>query len=560
MTEVRFEGKRTAVAPMTVGQLNIAKWIAATPDAPTTLMDQVFTVPEGTTVDDVVECLGVLVSRHEGLRSRYTLGHPGEQHVLASGTIPVDVHEVTSDETAGDGAGRLVALLRERTFDVAAESPVRFALGVSDGQVRYAVAVYSHLVVDFQAIMLLDREFAELVADASARTVGDPPTQPVDRAELERQPGRRRRLDQASRHWIKTLRVAPAHPYVRPRVGPATGSGATGFASPASALALDRIAARTQVSRPTIVLGAFCALLSRRTGYTTCRFPMLSANRFEADLAGYVGSLAQASFVTVEVGDASFDALVRRAFSAVVRSGMSGAYDVYDQHARSERVKAERGIRPSFEPMFNSVVLDTRGLSEVPTVDEVVAALPRTQTRWADLTPTDMLLRFDLGQVDDAMVARFWSGDTGRVDPAETRELLLALERLLVAASVADLDQQAIVEALALPPLPRPPGWQLVDECWVDLAEVRRLLDEALAPTASQVFVEDDKLVAYVAGGPTTPDEAHDRCLSQLIGRHAAMTPHRYVLCGRSPDDVTDLAAWRAQPVLADGTGRAEES
>ena len=65
-----------------------------------------------------------------------------------------------------------------------------------------------------------------------------------------------RRLNQALRHWRRQLATAPAHLYARPRVGPQTGSGAWGMSSAAAARALDHIAARTRVSRPTIVLAA----------------------------------------------------------------------------------------------------------------------------------------------------------------------------------------------------------------------------------------------------------------------------------------------------------------
>jgi len=553
---VRFQGWRSAAGPLTIGQLNIAKWLANAPQAPAALLDEVYPVPPGTTVDDVAECFGILLCRHEGLRSRYRLGNPGEQRVLAAGELSMAVFDVRG---AGDPAPELLAVHRDRPFDLAVELPVRLAVGVRDGHVDTVAAVYSHMAVDFQGLVALAREFDALMRDPAARVIGEPRQQPLDRATVERQSGRRRRLDQALRHWERQVTAAPAHLYARPRVHPATGSGACGISSEAAAIALEHIAARTQVSRPTIVLAALCALLSRRTGYPTCRFAMLSANRFESSLAGYIGTLAQAMFVGVEVGTARFDELVRRCFGAVLQAGLHGTYDVYRQHECSKRIGAGRGIAPSFEPLFNSVVLDTRAFTAGEPRRAPHAAAP-AHLLWVDMPPTDILLRFDLGQVDGTLVARVWSGDTGRLTRAETEALLLALERLLVAAAAGDLEHDEVVRAIALPPIERPPGWLLVDNCWVELAEVQRLLDDALAPAVARVFadVDGEPLVAYVAvtpDGPGTAEEAHDWCLAALPGRHAAMTPRRYVLCGRPPADTDDLPAWREQAVVAVGSG-----
>lgn len=554
---VRFQGWRAATGPLTVGQLNIGQWLQDAPHAPAAMLDQVFPVPAGTTIGDVAECFGVLLCRHEALRSRYVLGEPGEQRVLTAGEVPMAVYRAAPDDPADAVARRLVALGREKPIDVTVDAPVRLAVAVRDGAVLAAVAVYSHLAVDFQALVILAREFAEMVRDPAARVVGEARQQPLDRAVVERRPSHRRRLDQALRHWSRHLAAAPAHLYAKPRVAADGGSGACGMSSQAAAQALDRIAARTQASRPTIVLAAVCALLALRTGYRTCQFIMLSANRFESSLRDYVGTLAQSTFVSIDVGEAAFDELVRRCFGAVLQAGLNGAYDVYRQHEHSAWLATERGIAPTFEPVFNSLVVDLRGF------DAPAPAGPPATTRlqWADMPPTDILLRFDLGQVDGEVVARVWTGDTGRVTRFEAASLLLRLERLLVAAAGGDLGHAETAAAIGLPPIERPPGWLLADNCWIDPAEVQRLLDDALAPAVTRVFAAADgePLVAYVAeapGGPATPAEAHQRCLALLPGRHAAIAPRRYVLCGQPPADPASLEQWQAQPVRAAGPGR----
>ncbi|WP_432991649.1 condensation domain-containing protein [Dactylosporangium sp. CA-233914] len=516
---VPFRGERSARGPLTLGQLNTAKWLEDAPYTPAARLDQRLPVPPGTPLPDVVAALSALLARHEALRSRYILGDPGEQHVLAAGEVPLAIFRVTNDSSPDEVAAELAALGREKPIDPAVDSPVRFCAAVRDDAVAVLVAVYSHLAVDFQALMVLARDFADPPA-------GAPAVQPLDRAAAEASPSRRRRQDQALRHWVRHLSAAPAHLYARPRDSAGRGSGACGMSSAAAAHALDHIAARTRVSRPTIVMAALCALLAHRTGYGTLRFVMLSANRFESDLRDYVGTLAQSTYVALDTAGAGFDELVRRCFGAVLQAGVNGAYHVYRQHERSAEINAERGIAPSFEPLFNSVVVDTRGFDPPPPRP---APAP-TRLAWMDLPPTDILLRFDLGRVDDELVARVWTGDTGRVTRGEATDLLLALERLLVTAARGDLDPPAVARAVALPPLPRPDGWHLIDGCWIDLAEVQRLLDDALSPSAARARVEDGRLTAYLADHLSADAEgARARCRALLAGRHAAMVPHRFV-------------------------------
>jgi hypothetical protein len=77
-----------------------------------------------------------------------------------------------------------------------------------------------------------------------------------------------------------------------------------------------------------------------------------------------------------------------------------------------------------------------------------------------------------------------------------------------------------------------------------------------LLGSAGRAFLDGDELVGYLAGPDLTPRSAHLASLAGLRWRPTAMTPTRYVICATAPDDVDDLAAWRRQPVIAEGDGR----
>ncbi len=114
-------------------------------------------------------------------------------------------------------------------------------------------------------------------------------------------------------------------------------------------------------------------------------------------------------------------------------------------------------------------------------------------------------------------------------------------------------------EIIALEPLAGTPDRILVDHCWVDVAAVQLLVEEAVAPAAARVFASAGgrPLVACLAATDAvrTPEQAHARCMAVLADHPAAITPRHYVICRAAPSDPVDPAAWPAP--LAAGTGRA---
>jgi hypothetical protein len=114
-----------------------------------------------------------------------------------------------------------------------------------------------------------------------------------------------------------------------------------------------------RASRSSIVLAAICAVLAQRTGYQELVLPMLSSNRFERHLSRYVGTLAQGCIATVDVSTGSFDALVRQTWTSVIEACRHGRYDAFERVAVGERIEHERGLRFSYEPLFNSLVAES---------------------------------------------------------------------------------------------------------------------------------------------------------------------------------------------------------
>jgi hypothetical protein len=236
-------------------------------------------------------------------------------------------------------------------------------------------------------------------------------------------------------------------------------------------------------------------------------------------------------------------------------------YDAAKQAAMDKLIKHERGLRFKYDPLFDNLVPEswsgfTTGVGFQP--EEVNVALARTELRWRPIPFTGTPIQFRLSQVDGCLRLDVWSGDVGLVPRAELESVLLSVERLLVAAACGDVPASRIPEIIGLEPIPGTPDRMLIDHCWVDVADVQRLVDDAVAPAVARVFASAGgrPLVAHLAatGAVRTPQQAHARCMAALARHPTAITPRHYVICHTAPPDPADPAAWPAP--LATGTGR----
>ncbi|MFC5056120.1 hypothetical protein [Saccharothrix xinjiangensis] len=561
---------------MTLGQLNIHKWLSRSGAVAYGMQFRRVRPGPGVGVADFAEALSVLLTRHEGLRTHYLPDR--RQRVVDSGELPLRVLEVDDTDPA-DLDRVLDDAVNALPYDPATDLPVSAAVAVADGRVLAGVLRCSHLAADHKAMVVLGAEVEEMLADPAARVVGPPRHQPVDQAEAEQRPSMRRRAEASLRYWGDRLRRMPPNPLACPSSrGPGEsglgepGAGGPGAAAPgpgescaaemvshAGAAALARIEARTSLDRSTIVLAAVLAVLSERTGYSTHTFCALSNNRFfDRRLTDYVGTLAISNLVEVDCLRATFDELGERVRAGMVRASMNALYNAYDLHAIAERVEHERGVAFNyFPPIFNNAANYFRSR---PAGDGGPAATPPTEFTWRPMESTPAPLRFDLWRIDEVLVLDGWTGDADRIGRAEVEAVLLAVERLLVAAADHDLDGPLMSAAIDLPPVPRGEGWLFVDSCWVRLAEAQQLLDDVFGPGRARLFGEvgGRPLVAYVEATEAvgTPEEAHARCLSRLSAHPTAMAPRHYVLCEGAATDPDEPSSWQRRRVVGRGSGR----
>src|SRR3984885_10852764 len=584
--QVEFAGERAGEGPLTLGQLDVYNWLIQTPDHAHARLSVELPVPAVVSVDEVAEAAAVLIARHESLRTTYVPGEPPRQRVAAAG---VQLLEVCS---LGEGqwgprdrpavARALVQWLRESPDP--GRRPVRVAVALAPGtgdRVIACAAAFSHLAVDHDGIGILKRDFAELLGDPARRQPSRPRRpghQPLDQAELGATPARRRRAAAALDYLREQSWRIPRCLYALPGARAGGESLAVELSSVAAAMAVRRVAARTRASRSSIVLAAICAVLARRANYRELVFPLSSSNRFERHLVNYVGALADVPIATVEIGGRSFDELAGHTWTTGMEASRHGRYDAVKRDAMAELIEHERGLLVTYHPMFNSLVPEswsglTAGVGFQP--EEIDVALARTRLAWRPAPVNGNPIQFSLKQIDGCLRLDVWNADAGLVPRAELESVLLATERLLVAAAHGDVPAGRMPGLIGLEPIAGTRHRILVDHCWVDVADVQRLVDDAVAPAVARVFASDGGVFASDTGRPLvarlaatdavhTPEQAHARCMAALPRHPTAITPRHYILSRTAPAD----PAPRRNPVggkggqppvpvgLADGAGQ----
>jgi hypothetical protein len=563
---VEFTGERAGEGPLTLGQLNVYAWVTGTVDDLYAILRAELPVPGVVSVGDVAEATAVLIARHESLRTTYVPGEPPRQRVAAAGVQLLEVCSLGEGQWGPQDrpavAEALVRWLRQSPDP--GRRPVRVVVAIAPGagdRVIACAARVSHLAVDHGAIEILKRDFAGLLGDPARRSVGRPGHQPLDQAEQEAAPVGRRRAEAALDYLREQSWRIPRCLYALPGARTAGESLVVELSSVAAAMAVRRVAARTRISRSSIVLAAICAVVARRTGYRDLVFPLVSSNRFERHLVNYVGSLAEVPIATVEIGGRSFDELARHTWTTVMEASRHARYDPVKRAAMAELIEHERGLRLIYDPMFNSLVPESwsglaAGVGFQP--EEIDAALARTELRWRPMPVSGNPIHFSLNQIDGSLRMDVWNADIGLLPRAELESVLLAVERLLVAAAHGDVPGGRMPEVIGLEPLATPDRI-LVDSCWVEVADVQRLVEDAVAPAVARVFASDRgrPLVACLTATDAvrTPEQAHARCMAALAHHPTAITPRHYLICRTAPSDPSDPAAWPTP--LATGTGRA---
>ncbi|WP_344666490.1 condensation domain-containing protein [Catenulispora yoronensis] len=548
---VTYRGSRREPGPLTFGQANVLSWVSQDSNEWSAVIPVIHPVDGNVPVEQVAEAIGVVIGRHDSLRTNY-LRQSGTatQVVREAGDLTVDVHEnVDGDEQF---PAKLARQMCAKPFELTEELPVRAAIvterGAQDGPRTTIVMVITHMAIDVGSGVILTEELTDLVGGKSPADLPDPGLQPLDQAQIELSPAGQRRSQNSLKYWRSRL----AHGPLRLAVPPLAEPGAPyqlRITSPAAALAITRIVDRTKVGHSSVVLAAVAAVLGRYTGDESTLFASLSANRFSSTLSRYVGALAQDALIRLDLTAPSFDALVEQARSAQLTALKHSQFDAKAVWPVIDETFDRRGVGFTRDWVFNDVAANIepdRQNNEPAPLELVDQARPQTRvSRKPADSELPVMLFFQVlracGELELDVNANgnFFSADT-------VEHLLREIEQLLIDAAAGDT---ALPHSE--PTAARGGTWWQIADCQVQPTAVNELLG-----SAGRAFLDGDELVGYLARPDLTPRSAHLASLAGLRWRPTAVTPTRYVICATAPDDLDDLAAWRRQEVIAEGDGR----
>jgi hypothetical protein len=171
----------------------------------------------------------------------------------------------------------------------------------------------------------------------------------------------------------------------------------------------------------------------------------------------------------------------------------------------------------------------------------------------------DLRLYLRAGHRHDIPLSLFFN--TRYVPIEAVRELLLGIERILVAAACGVEDVDELAASCGVTPAPRGPTWIRRDNAWIDLSASRRLWQDIAGTDAAALIAGspagDNRLVGYLAT-PGRPDfhQLHRRCVKALNQRSDVRAPDLYRWIAKTPVLPTDPVAWWEEQVLAEHDGR----
>jgi hypothetical protein len=496
------------------------------------------------------------------------------QQVTTSGELLVEVHE-----SGGrlDAAEVLVKQRLNAPFELNREWPIRAAVITSGGAPARVVLVLTHMAADFTSLGIIARDFRRLMRSNMGQAPEPAVLHPLDQAELEMSPLARRRAEAALQYWETTLRGTPQCMLAVPGHLPADSSQRIAtLRSRAVALALARIADRTQASQSLVILAAVATLLGLRTVNDRCLITAICANRFTPASADYVGTIAQDALIAADLTAETFDGIIQATRSAALTAYYFSQYDVDRLWPIIDRVGENRGTEFHRDCVVNdlnsaAVQVQPGHAGSLPEGGNAANAMRDTRLVWTDTDPRPLLFYFEVFRLTPRDVSLSMWADQSRFPPAEVEDFLLAIERLLVAADRRDLPARDIGELAGIKPVLRDASWRQIDSCWVEMPAVQQLLDDVAASVpgidTAQIFCTRDTastqnaeaLVAYVSssGDWVTPQILHAECQQRLADRPTAMAPAWYVICDRPADDPACPESWRRLPVRVEGSGRA---
>ena len=325
--------------------------------------------------------LSAIVERHEVLRTTYGLTDEGEPVQQIGAAVDIDLPVIDISEIAesqrDDAVQRIAAELRERSFDLRNDLPLRLTLVKLSANSHVLVEVKHHIASDGWSSGIFSRELAAIYSALSQgrpNPLGELPVQYADYSLWQREWLQGEVLDRQLAYWKEQLKDIPVLelPMDGRRDGSLNRAGAKLSVTLSKSLA-DRLKALSRQEGATLfmtLLTAFHVLLHRYTGQDDIAVGSPIAGRTRSETEGLIGFFVNTLVLRSKLsGNPTFKELL-----AQVRETALQAYEHQDVPFEKlvEELKPERDQNhtPFFQVMF--------ALQNVPRGNLEIAGLQAT--------------------------------------------------------------------------------------------------------------------------------------------------------------------------------------
>jgi len=393
--------------------------------------------------------LGVVVSRHEALRSRIVNAVDGPRVVVAPpAPIPLDVTDLRGRPDSSEALDVALAAEANRPFDLSGDLLLRARLIRLADDCAVLVLSTHHVASDEASRAVL---YTDLAAAYTAAVQGTAPALPrlplqyADWAAWQRRrlagPGMARHVD----WWRDCLAGAPTElnlPSDLPAPAAPDFSGARylDHVNAEQSLAVTELTRRHGVTLFTTILAGFAALVNRYSGMDDVVVGSPVSGR-TPETAALIGCFSNLVPLRLRLdGNPTFGALLDRVRNTVTET-------LAHADVPFERLVEElsAGRDPARNPLFQTAVSVERGTDALPR-------LPGLQVEAVDVAPSQAKLELALITDDQGPTGMRleWEYNTRRFDPVTVARLSASLRHLL--AQVVEVPRTRLSD-LTLPPV-----------------------------------------------------------------------------------------------------------
>jgi len=434
---VQFKGEGSGPEPLSWGQW--AQWGAYQIEGRLVSAGGTMKLDEGVTVNHLATMLGLIVSRHQSLRTVIELDDEGvpRQRVLESGELVLEVAHLEGGADPAAVAEEIRRRYDEKGWDIYNYDTVRMAVVCVDGTPSHFVAMYNHFFIDGSGIDAIGRDMrANLDLGTGRQLAPVEGMTPIEQMQSQQTASAERQQKVSLRHWETTMRNMPLRLFGESADKRSPRFWLPTYNSPSAHLAVQVLMARTKLHSSVIILAAYAKALAHVSGKDMIVLRSLVNNRYRPGLRESVSPLAQSGLTVIDASECPFDELADRAFRAQVAGGRHGYYDPRELWALIDRVAQDRGQKPDLTVYYSDRRrAAAQGLQEgpLPSRDQAVALLPQSTLTWGDEEDiqngaTAFLL---VNPAKDAIEC-IMSADTHKVSPADMAAILREMESVLL--------------------------------------------------------------------------------------------------------------------------------